>query len=177
MLIVYNMRIYTVYLSTYNTTPVSNNVVPIDVANPANATWMVDWNNLFKGEQFKYKRCSVRFSITSNPWAGAGTNFYNFSIPLTCNLSSMFHSGTTIGTVLGILHPETIPTGGTQHAYIESTLSDAQGVDVNIPSGVSHFTITFGSNDTFSVSTVNSVLTGYIILLQFELSMPVDEKE
>lgn len=168
------MRNYTLYLSTYNTTPVNNKVVPIDVSNPANATWMVDWNGLFNGDQHKYTRCSVRFSITSNPWAGGTTNFYNYSIPFSCNLPSMYQSSTTIGTVLGLLHPETIPTGGTQHAYIESTLGNHIGVDINVPTGVFPLTITFGSNDSFGVSTVNALLTGYMLLMQFELSKPIE---
>jgi hypothetical protein len=169
------MRIYSIYLSTYNTIPVNNGVVPIDITNPANASWMVDWENLFKGDQQKYKRCTLRYQLISNDWTGTSTNFKNFSLPISCNLPSMFHSSTSIGTTLGLIYPQTVPTGGANHCFVGNTLQNAHGVDISIPSGVFPFTMTFGANDTFGVSTVNSVLTGYILFLQFQLSIPIDE--
>jgi len=164
------MRVYTLYLSTYNSVPANNGVVSIDKSNIANASWMIDWDGLFKGDQNKFSRCNLRFHLITNSWAGTGTNFDNFSAPVSCNLPSMYHSATSTGTTLAIVHPETVRTGGSTHCINFSTLQNAYGVDINVPTGVSQFTFTFNANDTFAVSTIPSVLTGYILLLQFELS-------
>jgi hypothetical protein len=164
------MRVYTLYLSTYNSVPANNGIVPIDKSNIANASWLIDWNGLFKGDQTLYKRCNVRFHLITNSWAGTGTNFDNFSVPVSCNLPSMYHSSTSTGTTLAIVHPETVRTGGSTHCINFNTLQNAQGVDISIPTGVGQFTFTFNANDTFAVSTITTVLTGYILLLQFELS-------
>ena len=166
------MRTYNLYLNTLITSPASNAIVPINITNKANAQWNVDFRTLFNGAHEKYRRCSVRFSMQSESWAASGTDWENYSGYLAISLPSIFGSSTTTGTLLGLINPIDCPTTGTTtHCYQISTLSDAQGVDIVIPTSNQLLNVMFVADDSFGL--IASTMPNYSLLLQFEFSEPV----
>ncbi len=65
------MPVYSLYLSTQISSPVSNNVVVLNKSNLANVSWRVDWDSLFKGEQKNYKFCRLRYFLISNSFTAS----------------------------------------------------------------------------------------------------------
>lgn len=170
-----SQKIYTLYLSTLITAPTSNLVVPMNKTNLANVSWMIDFNNLFRGDQTKFRRCTVRYKLVSAGWTGADANWESYGGLLVCTLPSSYASATTNGTVLGLLYPETLPTAGTRHCYISDSLANQTGVDINMPSGVCPVSIQFYNDDAMTFIN-NPNAPDWQILLQFELSDPIEDK-
>lgn len=163
------MPIFTLYLSTLitsSTTSNTNNVIPINKTNLANVTWNIDWKNIFKGNEDKYKFCRVRYYLMSQSFAAAGGNYNSFTGFLACNLASTYHSS-PVGTILNLLSCQDCPTTGTStHCIINNYLSDC-GVDINIPSIYNQtLTLSFYNDDAFNFI---SNMPEYQILLTFEL--------
>lgn len=169
------MPVYTLYLSTQITTPVSNVVVPVNKTNLANVIWNIDWDNLFRKEQYKYKHCRVRYSLVSNKWTAIGGNndWDTYQGYLACNLPSMYNATTTNGTLLGMITPSDVytVTSSTDHGFISSTLSDV-GVDVIAPTGNSTFELKFLN----TTNGYNTITPEYQIILAFELYDRKDER-
>lgn len=159
-------RIYTLYLSTQITSPVQNLIVPLNKTNLSNVTWLVDFNSLFRGNQTKYNRCTLKYKLTSSSFDPAGTDWDTKQGILTCNLPCAYGSSTNNGTVLGLLYPQTSLIGGPNHCFISDTL-ETQGVEINVPQTIQAVTFSFMNDDalTFIDNTAD-----WQILLQFELS-------
>ena len=165
------MQVYTLYLNTAITSPVSNLIVPVNVADKANATWMVDFRSLFNGANEKYRRCSLKFSIQSNQWTAAGTDWNNYNGYLTINIPSRYGSSTTNGTQLGMIYPVDVPTTNTtNHCFLNTTLNQPQGIDILAPGDNTFLNVRFLNNDSYS--TMGSSVPDYQLLLQFEFSEP-----
>jgi hypothetical protein len=170
------MRTYQLYLSTLITTPVTNNIVPIDVSNKANVTWQVDFKSLFGNDYGKYSRCSVRCHLVSTPWVSTATDSQTNDGYISLNLPSTFSASTSKGTPIALLYSSvaTNIVAGTPNLpslnsyYNVNTLGNNQGTDINMPSQNQLFNIQLLGNDSFAaVSSYD-----YNILLQFELSEP-----
>jgi hypothetical protein len=168
-------KIYTLYLSTLVTAPVNNLIVPMNKTNLANVTWMIDFNSLFKGDQTKFRRCSLRYKLVSTGWAGGDGNWESYSGILCCNLPSTYSSSTNNGTVLGLLYPQTLLTGGARHCYISDTLSNQTAIDINMPSGVFPVTFSFYNDDALTLIS-NAAAPDWQMLVQFELSDSIEDK-
>jgi hypothetical protein len=97
---------------------------------------------------------------------------------LVCNLASDAGSNTNGGTALGLYYPITNPTGGSNHCMELNYLGNQQGVDIIVPQNNAIFTLSFmtvsSSTGQFQLNT--TTIADYQILLQFELSEPIDEQ-
>jgi hypothetical protein len=170
------MKVYHLYLSTKITAPTSNLVVPLTT--PSSATlpslsWLVDWDSLFKGENKKYRRCSVKFQLNSDSFSASAGDWETYNGILACNLASNAGSATNYGTLLGMVYPIDCPTTSTTtHCFFLNTLSNQNGVDIIPPSSNSPLQISW-----LKYSGAMGYMTGildYQIILQFELSDPID---
>jgi hypothetical protein len=173
------MKVYHLYLSTKITSPTSNLVVPLQSVSTAtlpSMSWMVDWDSLFKGENKRHKRCSVKFQLNADSWSAVSTDWEVYNGLLACNLASNAGSSTNYGTALGLFYPIDVPTTNTTfHTYSLNTLSHQSGVDIIPPTSNAPLQILWlkGNGAMGFISGVGVV--DYQILLQFELSEPIDE--
>lgn len=166
------IRTYQLYLSTQVTSPTSNNIVPINVTNRANAVWQVDFKSLFGNDFDKYKRCSVRAELISESWNSGNTDWNNYSGYLGINLPSTSNASTTLGTPIMQIFPTNVPVyDNPQTAYHCDTLGNNQGVDIAFPSANQLINLMFVNNDAMTLMTNTP---HYQILLQFELSDSVE---
>jgi len=161
------MPIYDLYLSTLITDPTFNKIIPINKTNLASVTWNIDFDNLFRNNQNKYKNCRLRFRLNSVSWAAGVNDWENFSGYLSCNLLSNYSAPYVNGTLIGVLFPQNILTGGsTYHCYHITTMDNTTGCELNIPYGNQNLTIQFYNDDTL---TLMSNIPEYAIQLSFEL--------
>lgn len=173
------MRTFNLYLSTMLTSPTSNYVIPVNKSNLASVTWNVDFENLFRGWNKKYKRCTLRFFLLMSDWGANTTDWDTFNGYLTCNLPSVAGSSTVNGTMLGLVYPTATPTSpdppAHTHCMIVNTLGDQQGVDIMIPQGVQNVTLQFyRDRDPTVGTTFMAGVVDYQIQLLFELSEPIE---
>lgn len=170
------MRTFNLYLSTMLTSPTSNYVIPVNKSNLSSVTWNVDFENLFRGWNKKYKRCTLRFFLNTTSWAAVATDWETFNGYLTCNLPSVAGSSTVNGTMLGLVYPADCPTTGTAtHCMSVSTLGNQQGVDIMMPQGVQNVTLQFYRDaDVAAGTTFMANMVDYQIQILFELSEPIE---
>ena len=175
-------RVYHLWLTTRivgSNGNAGNPVIPvspaiISSANVNNVSWQVNWDDLFKRENKNYKRCTVRFQLNSVGFTRTDTDWGTYNGVLTCNLQSSSVGTTTFGTPLGLIYPidnPCAPAGNDTRAFFLNTLDKVQGVDVLVPSGNSYFTLSWYNSNNVSLMTP---LYDYQILLQFELSEPIE---
>lgn len=174
-------RVFHLWLSTYissSEVPAGNPVVPIIPAvltttNQNQITWQIDWDNLFKGENKKFKRCNLRLKLNSQSWTAAAGDWESYNGVLTCNLASNSSGTTTTGTPLALFAPEDAPTTGTTtHVIVINTLAHQFGADVIVPTGNSFFTISWYKQTFLELLAVP--VYDYQVLLQFELYDPIE---
>ena len=163
------MPIYTLWLSTQITAPTSNYVVPLDKTNLANVSWRVDFDSLFRKENYNYKYCRVRYYLigetftASTPAASDWTNYCGY---LSVSLPSSFNAVTTNNTILGLIYPEDCPISGTGvHCLVSTTMSEA-GVDINVPTSTQILNVGLMN---WITNQLNTTMQNYQILLAFEL--------
>jgi hypothetical protein len=172
------MPIYTLYLTTKITgnsplTPIFPQ--PISPATTlattqlSNVTWNIDWDNLFRRNNYNYTGCRLRFDLVSESFTAsspATSDWTAYSGYLAVSIPSNYNSITTNSTILGQIWPQDCPVTGTSiHSIGISTMSE-NGVDVNVPSGSTLFNIQMIKGDGF-VPMAN--FQHYNILLSFEL--------
>jgi len=163
------MPVYSLYLSTQITTPASNAVVPLSKSNLSNCSWLVDFQNLFKGNEYKYRHCRVRFNLISNSFTAstpATTDWQNYNGYLAITTPTVYNAETTTGTILGMIFPSDCPvTGTTIHCVQVSTMGEC-GVDIVIPTGVQTLNVMMVNDDSMSFLTT---FQEYQLHLTFEL--------
>lgn len=173
-------RVYHLWLSTYISSagaPAGSPVVPVlpaslTTSNQNQITWQIDWDNLFKGDNKKFKHCNLRFKLNSQSWTATGTDWDTYNGVLCCNLASNSSGTTTYGTPLSLFAPEDCPTTGTTtHCIQINTLAYQFGADVIVPTGNSYFTISWYKQDF--VELMGVPIYDYQVLLQFELYDPI----
>ena len=168
------MPVYSLYLSTQISSPVSNNVVVLNKSNLANVSWRVDWESLFKGEQKNYKFCRLRYFLISDTFAAstpASNDWINYGGYITVSLPSMYNANTTLGTIVGLNSPIDCPISGTSlHCLFSSTLAEC-GVDVNVSglTGVQQLNVGLLSWSTAASPQYLATGQEYQILLTFDL--------
>ena len=175
-------KVYHLWLSTRivgSNGNAGNPVIPvsppiISSTNVNNVSWQVDWDNLFKGENKKYKRCSVKFQLNSVAFTAVDTDWADYNGVLTCNLQSSSVGTTTFGTPLGLIYPiaNPAPSATNGRVFALNTLGQQQGVEVLIPSGNTLFSLMWYNSKNVSLLTT---LYDYQIFLQFELSEPIEQ--
>lgn len=168
------MPVYSLYLSTQITTPASNAVVPLSKTNLSNCSWLVDYQNLFKGNEYKYKHCRVRFNLISNTFTAstpATTDWQNYGGYLAITTPTEYNAETTTGTILGMIYPTDSPVTGTSiHCIQVSTMSEI-GVDIIPPTGVQTLNVMFVNDDAMTLMTT---FQEYQLHLTFELYDPIE---
>lgn len=163
------MPVYSLYLSTLITTPASNAVVPLSKSTLGNCSWLVDFQNLFRGNEYKYRHCRVRYALSTATFAAsvpATTDWLNYSGYLSISLPTMYNAETTTGAVLGMIYPSDSPITGTNvHCVQASTMSEC-GVDIVVPTGVQQLNVMMINDDQMSIM---GTFQEYQLLLTFEL--------
>ena len=167
------MRAYNLYLSTQVQSPARNYLVPIDATNKNRVSWMIDWDNLFRKEQYKYKRFELYWKLTSESWTTGASDWENYTGILTCNLPSSYGSVTNAGTILGIVNPSASPSVASKSCYNIDTFMSSNGIDINCPAGVFPLTLTFYNDDSMTI--MSAMTSQYQIHLQIELSDPMSD--
>lgn len=163
-----SIKSYQLYLSTLVTSPTSNNIVPIDISNKANATWQVDFRSLFGNDMGKYRRCSVRVQLHSASWNATNTDENTYDGYLTLSLPSTSSASTSKGVPVALMNPSLATYSTTpQSFYNVSTLGNVLGTDINMPSENQLLNIQVLNNDSFNTM---ATMPDYQILIQFELS-------
>jgi hypothetical protein len=168
------VRAYQLYLSTDTNNPIPNLVVPLDQSNRGNVTWQINFRALFGNDFRRFKRCSVRAELISKVWSPADNNdTVAYSGVLTMSLPSTYSASTVRGIPLMLVSPMYATAADANRAYYHvSTMDNAHGVDINMPSDNQYFNLQFVNIDTFQTMTNTP---DYQILLQFELSEPIPE--
>jgi hypothetical protein len=175
-------RVYHLWLSSYITsssTPGNSQVIPLipetlTTTNQNQITWQINWDDLFKGENKKFKRCNLRFKLNSQSWTAGATDWDSYNGVLCCNLGSNSVGNTTFGTPLAIFSPEDAPTTSTTtHVIVINTLAHQFGTEVLVPTGNSFFTISWYKQTFLELLAVP--VYDYQVMLQFELYDPIEE--
>lgn len=169
------MPVYTLYLSTLVTAPLSNAVVPLSKTTLGNCSWRVDFQNLFKGNEYKYEHCRVRYALSTNTFAAsvpAVNDWLNYCGYVAITLPTMYNAETTVGAVLGIINPSDSPITGTSFHCVQSTTLGECGVDIIVPTGVQQLNVLMVNDDQMSIM---STFQEYQILLTFELYDKIKE--
>jgi len=166
------MPIYSLYLNTADTNTISNTDNTI-------ISWLVDFDSLFRKENYNYKKCKLRFKMVTRVPVIAAPNLPKFqgSISyLACSLSSNYNA-------TNLLRPTILNTFVLRDTYITTTrqtnhenvnTAENVGTSINMPFNTQLFTISNGDVANFSNIT-NYGTTGYtlsfnyVIHLQFEL--------
>lgn len=162
------IKTYQIYLSTFDTVLNNNNVQPINLSTPNNATWNINFKALFGNDYGKFKRCSLRghFISTvynSEPLDANATGYITVSLPSISGSSN-------VGTVVGLFYPS-YAIGTNQAIITFNTLGNVQGVDINMPSENQFLNIQL--KQFLETQDNIPLLPNYQILLQFELSEPI----
>lgn len=171
-------KVFHLWLSSAITAPANNLAVPLNNTGASalnNLSWRIDWDSLFRGWNYKYKRCSVKFQLNMQSFTGVSTAWNTLNGVLVCNLPSDAGSSTNMGTALGLYYPTTNPTGGTTHCMQLNYLGNQNGVDILVPNTNSILTLSFMRQDQINLNT--TTISDYQILLQFELSEPIEQAQ
>ena len=165
------MPVYTLYLSTLSTTPVTNQSVRLD-ASLNNCKWNINWDEFFRMQNKEYKRCRIRIKLQSSSWSAVAADWERYLGYLTCNLPSNSNGFGTYGTILSPVYAQDLPTTGTtSHCILLDTSSDV-GVDIMVPRGFSDFILSFNRTDLGNGSFMTPIYD-YQVFLYFELYDPI----
>jgi hypothetical protein len=144
-------------------TPAAGNTANTRVS----ATWNINFSGMFKGEETKYRKCRIRVK-TLGSLVGNNASFLGRAYNLVCSLSTDFNSPRTADkTLLGLTYGSDSPIGTAIQDIILNTM-ESTGVNINVPSGLQRFTMTFSSNsDPYSIPFVSGdFLTNFMLILE-----------
>lgn len=163
------MPVYSVLLNT----AITSSFYQAQYSAKNQVSWNINFDDLFKGDNDKYKNCRVRYNLVSTSWTSGSDEWGSYAGYLACNLASsqQLNRGFS-GTALGLLVPSRVgsldnsPT--TTNAFNTSTLQE-NGVDITVPRGLQQLQISFvQDNPTGSLMTW-STYPDWMLLLTFEL--------
>lgn len=136
-------------------------------------SWNINFDDLFKGDNDKYKNCRVRYNLVSTAWASGADEWGSYVGYLACNLASahQLNSGFS-GTAFGLIVPSRVGSldnsATTTNAFNSSTLQD-NGIDITVPRGLQQVQISLvQDNPTGSLMTW-STYPDWMLFLSFEL--------
>jgi hypothetical protein len=168
-------KVYTLFL---NSIAGFSGLISSTSGNPNNVTWNVDWDALFNRENYIYKNCSVRVSLSGSKTTQIVMD--NIAGQLVANFGQNFTGKNVQGVVLGQFVPTTVyydVGAGVYVSYIYqilNTLTDALGQQIDMPYGLSAFNLQMWRPGFGSAGSAGNALIAnpqsYNIMLQFELS-------
>ena len=162
------MPVHVVYLSTTSSTPTSNQSVPVDKTNLNNVRWNLNWDEIFRGQNKKYRYCRLRLKLLSSSWSAVSTDWDTYLGYLTCNIPSLTSGFGSYGTVIAPTSAIDCPTTGTATHCMQLDTTPEPGVDIMVPTGNSDFTLTFNRMDLSSGLRISNIYD-YQVFLYFEL--------
>ena len=160
---------YSVYLSTVSSTPTNNQAVPTDRSNLAYVKWNLNWDAIFRMENYKYQKCRLRIKLQSRSFSGNDTDWNTYMGYITCPLQSMTSGFGSYGTVIST--SQAVGTPHTSTSVLNCIIADTTeslGVDVIPPQGNEEFFLRFNRIDLSSGLLISN-LTDYQVVLFFEL--------
>jgi len=137
------MPIYSLYLNTVSATFINTN--------GSSATWNVNWDQLFKGENYKYSKCRLRYNILAR--IANGTIAFNTSLSnISCSLPTNFNgSNLLLPTLLNISElRSSYITNARQTTPRKTNTADTMGVNIQVPKGSFPITISFAKFTNFT---------------------------
>ncbi len=169
------MPVYSLYLATQGAT---------QTPYTSNATWRVNWENIFSNLPQEYQRCRVRFNLSSTSLEDTSTGTVQFADRcgyIVANLQSTTQKtsfGYTQygGVVLGQISPLNIAqfttTGTTKQSWIRYECGTMQnkGVECLRPAGVQDFNIQLYSypNSGSNPPILSTYDGDYTLILEFD---------
>ena len=162
------MVMYTLYLNNVDSSQLSN------TTNFNSCTWNVNWDQLFKGENYKYNKCRIRMKIVSTSQNFVAASFHNTLGVLTCSLPTNFNASNLIlPTLLNIMVLRDSAVTPTRLTITNRTnTAETPGVNIQIPKG--SYPITINSARLLNLTEsndfgTNGVILNYNIVFHFEL--------
>ena len=161
------MPIYSLWLTNIAT---SVSCAPIKNANGTVSSWLINFNDLFRGDNYKYKKCRLRYKIISNSLSVSST-FSNSTAYIACSLSSSFNASNIIQpTALNLYVLGDCSVATTRLNTLETVdTAESPGINVNMPTQSGFFTITIGDNNNFAAVSAPINPVAYQIHIHFEL--------
>jgi len=170
------MPIYTLYLNTVDTNAISNPDSTV-------IRWIVDFDSLFRRENYNYKKCKLRFNIVSRTTGLPVPSLPKFKPTisyLACSLSSNYNATNLIQPTLlnAMVLVDSPVTSVRKWIHPNVNTSENVGASINMPQGIQQFTISVGDAanltsatnfGSFVSPTQYNLIFQYHILLQFEL--------
>lgn len=138
------------------------------------SSWYINYDDLFRYENYKYNKCRLRIKMVSNVTGSStfqGTQGY-----IGCNLISNTNSTNTLNPTpinLFVL-VDCLLTSTRLTNAISTNTAEGQGTNISVPTGSGLFTITIGDMlDFTSLLSLTSTSENYQIHLMFELYDPI----
>jgi hypothetical protein len=181
------MPLYSLYLTNQDTTITNNQInqvyynvgsaplnlplnVPPIIYTTANTrvmtTWNIDFDELFKGSNYKYSKCRLRVKTKTVNMASIA--YPRNTSSLTCSLASMFNAQTTyfptfIASFTGADSPVTSSILDIPINTMEST-----GVNINVPYGSQPFSVAFNTplQPNELLSRTNDFLLNFLFIFE-----------
>lgn len=178
------MPCFTLYLTNQDTTISQQNEINVRYYQGGSAPtgitantrvysmWNIDFDKMFRGENYNYKKCRLRVKAKMVNAARLAT-YARQVFGLTCGLSSVYgNRSTMLPTFLTI--GSGIDAGiGTSVLDINVNTMEGTGVNTIVPTGSGNFTIAFNSPGQYNelLSRTNDFLTNFLLI--FELYDPI----
>jgi len=164
------MPIYSYWLSNRNQSwsqPINNN------GYASISSFLINFEDLFKGANYRYKKCRLRYKMTNTTTSNAVFTFTSTLGYIGCNLASKYNYSNTLNQTamnLMVLVDSPVTTVRLTNDTSINT-AESQGVNINMPFGSQIVTISLGDSIDFvnSSNLTGALNYGYQIHLQFEL--------
>jgi hypothetical protein len=165
------MPVYSVLLNT----AITSAYYKAQYTNLNQVSWNINFDDLFKGDNEKYKNCRVRYNLISTVWIAGTDEWGAYAGYLTCNLpSSKQLTQSYSGTALGLIYPTRVGglnNGGDytiSNAFNISTLQEG-GIDISVPQGLQQLQISLVQDNPTGALMTWGTYPHWMILLSFEL--------
>jgi hypothetical protein len=139
--------VYSLYLNT------STDANRLDYSNLANVKWLMNWDDLFKGANYEYDKCRLRYSLVSLPVGNGVFQFLNNAGFLQAGFVSNYTSTANPNTVLGLIYPVSIGT--------DTNLKTVTIASVPPSTGCNAIVISTPQGNIGTNSTATQTTTGY----------------
>lgn len=161
------MPIYTLYLRT-NATSTTNPIYRINRSTYGQSvTWMVNFDDLFKNENYNFKNCRIS-SQMGYAFVLTALLYNNIFGYISVSIGSEYNASTTNGTIIDVFNTGNFDLGNTLSKFRSNTFG-TKGINISVPQGNVFFTINL-IRPTGILPIVNTVSEmEYSILLKFEL--------
>jgi len=176
------MPVYTIYLSSNNGNTSSFNlsqnqeIIPIEFGNVEGSfkIWEIDWDKIFKGDNYKYKKCRVKSNLQSkgivySTGINDGEGYLTFTNP------TIYNATTTVnGLPLCLTQFYNTPTvndytSNIVYCFLNNKLDSQVGINICNPIGRGR--VNFNLNDGTSIYRLNQPPPNkyqYQLFLSFE---------